>query len=95
MAEIILHGWFRGVKVKTRVWNVFKPDDVRGFRLANDQVVGGVGVIGIEVQRVKAYTLVVFGDEGVHLLGVTALEELGFEVDPIKGELKPMKLILM
>jgi len=69
---------------------------VRRFRLANNQVVEReVGVIGIEVQRVKAYTLVVFGDEGVHLLGVTALEELGFEVDPIKGELKPMKLILM
>jgi hypothetical protein len=53
MAEIILHGWFRGVKVKTRVWNVFKPDDVRGFRLANDQVVGGWVLLALKFKGLK------------------------------------------
>jgi len=38
---------------------------------------------------------VVFGDEGVYLLGVVTLEELGLEVDPVKGELRPMELLLM
>jgi predicted aspartyl protease len=36
MAEIILHGWFRGVKVKARVWDVFKPDDVREVEVLVD-----------------------------------------------------------
>jgi clan AA aspartic protease len=115
------------IKVRTRVWNPFKPDDVREvevlvdtgaiysvlpssllksmnvpvigvrrFKLANNQVVEReVGVISVEVQGIRAHTLAVFGNEGVHLLGVTALEELGLEVDPIKGELRPMELLLM
>jgi clan AA aspartic protease len=115
------------IKVRTRVWNPFKPDDVREvevlvdtgaiysvlpssllksmnvpvigvrrFKLANNQVVEReVGVISVEVQGIRAHTLAVFGDEGIHLLGVIALEELGLEVDPIKGELRPMELLLM
>ena len=40
-------------------------------------------------------TVTVFGDEGLYILGVTALEELGLEVDPITGELKEMELLLL
>jgi len=68
----------------------------RKFKLADNRVVErDVGIVGIEVQGVRAHTIAVFGDEGVYLLGVTTLEELGLEVDPVKGELRPMELLLM
>jgi len=67
----------------------------RKFKLANNRVVErGAGIVGIEVQGVQAHTIAVYGDEGVHLLGTTTLEELGLEVDPVKGELRPMELLL-
>jgi len=73
-----------------------KPISKRRFRLANNQVIErDVGLIGIEIKGVKTYTTVVFGDENIYLLGVVTLEELGLEVDPVKGELKPMELLLM
>jgi predicted aspartyl protease len=68
----------------------------RKFKLANNQVIErDAGIVGIEVQGIRAHTIAVFGDEGVYLLGVTTLEELGLEVDPVKGELRPMELLLM
>jgi len=67
----------------------------RRFRLANNQVVEiEVGIVGVEIQGEKAHTIVVFGED-VYLLGVTTLEELGLEVDPVKKELRPMELLLM
>ena len=43
-----------------------------------------------------AYTTVVFGEENdTQVLGVTALEELGMQIDPVTGELKPMELLLL
>ncbi|MDW8044907.1 MAG: retroviral-like aspartic protease family protein [Nitrososphaerota archaeon] len=68
----------------------------RRFRLANNQVLEKeIGIIGIEVNDIKAHSIAVFGDENVYLLGIVTLEELGLEVDPIKGELKPLELLLM
>jgi len=68
----------------------------RRFRLANNQVLEReIGLVGIEVHGATTHTVVVFGDEGVYLLGVVTLEELGLEVDPVKGELRPMELLLM
>jgi len=68
----------------------------RKFKLANKQVIErDAGIVGNEVQGIQAHTIAVFGDEGVYLLGVTTLEELGLEVDPVKGELRPMELPLM
>jgi len=68
----------------------------RRFRLANNQVLEReIGLVGIEVHGTATHTVVVFGDEGVYLLGVVTLEELGLEVDPVKGELRPMELLLM
>ena len=37
----------------------------------------------------------VFGDENTYLLSSTTLEELGLEVDPVRGTLRPMELFLM
>jgi predicted aspartyl protease len=68
----------------------------RNFKLADNRVVErDAGIVGIEVQGVRAHTIAVFGDEGVYLLGATTLEELGLEIDPVKGELRPMELLLM
>ncbi|MEM1574712.1 MAG: Retroviral aspartyl protease [Nitrososphaerota archaeon] len=68
----------------------------RKFKLANNEVVErDIGLIGIEIEDRFTYTIVVFGEESVNLLGVTTLEELGLEVDPIKGVLRPMELLLM
>ncbi len=73
-----------------------KPIGKRKFRLANNQVIErDVGLIGVEIKGIKTHTTVVFGDENVYLLGVVTLEELGLEVDPVKGELRPMELLLM
>jgi len=73
-----------------------KPIGKRRFRLANNQVIErDVGIAGIEVKGIMTHTIVVFGDENVYLLGVVTLEELGLEVDPAKGELRPMELLLM
>ena len=38
---------------------------------------------------------VIFGDEGVYLLGVTSLEAMGFMLDPLRRELKPAPMLLM
>ncbi len=73
-----------------------KPMGRRRFRLANNQVLErDVGIVGIEVEGLKTHTIAIFGDEGVFLLGVVTLEELGLQVDPVQGELKPLELLLM
>jgi len=55
-----------------------------------------VGIIEIKVKNTVAYTTVVFGEENdTQVLGVTALEELGMQVDPVTGELKPMEPLLL
>jgi hypothetical protein len=38
---------------------------------------------------------VVFGEEGVFLLGATTIEALGMILDPIRRELKPLPMVLM
>jgi len=73
-----------------------EPIGRRRFKLADSRIVGrDVGIIGIEIEGLYTHTLVVFGDEDVYLLGVVTLEELGLQVDPITGKLKPLELFLM
>ncbi len=68
----------------------------RSFRLADNRVkVYDLGLIGIEINGLKTHTPVIFGEENVYLLGVVTLEELGLQVDPLTGELKPLELLLM
>lgn len=44
----------------------------------------------------SAYSVVVFGGGlDAEVLGVTSLEELGLQVDPTTGELKPLELLLL
>lgn len=57
-----------------------------------------IGVAYLEVQgrRSNIPIPVIFGDAGdVPVLGVTALEILGFEFDPVRGELRPTEFLLL
>jgi clan AA aspartic protease len=73
-----------------------KPIGKRRFRLADGRVVEReIGLIGIEIGGQAVHTITVFGDEGIYLLGVVTLKELGLQVDPVSGELKPLELLLM
>jgi len=69
----------------------------RKFKLADGSVVEReVGIVQVKVKGRVAHTTVVFGEKGdVQVLGMTTLEELGLQVDPITGELKPMELLLL
>ena len=69
----------------------------RRFRLASGEVEEyPTGEAYIVVEGVGATSVVVFGAEGsTPLLGVTTLELLGMQVDPVTGRLKPMELLLL
>jgi len=69
----------------------------RRFRLANGQVEEyDVGEARVEIGEVAATSLVVFGPgKSTPFLGVTTLELLGLEVDPVSGQLKPLELYLL
>ena len=55
-----------------------------------------VGEAYIEIQNIGATSLIVFGPENsTPLLGVTTLELLGLQVDPVSGQLKPLELYLL
>lgn len=69
----------------------------RKMRLADGRVIERqLGIAEIEVGGETAHSNVIFGeDKDASVLGVTALEELGLQVDPLSGELKPMELLLL
>ncbi|MGC9152879.1 MAG: hypothetical protein ACP5GY_04000 [Vulcanisaeta sp.] len=55
-----------------------------------------VGGAIIEVMGRRGAVTVIFSEErDINVLGVTALETLGFEVDPIKGTLKETEQLLL
>ncbi len=55
-----------------------------------------MGEAGIEVEGFTASaTPVIFGDEGVYLLGSVTLKQLGLAPDPIEKRLKPTEALLM
>jgi clan AA aspartic protease len=74
-----------------------KVVDKRKFRIASGEVVEyPVSEAYIIVEDKGVTSLVVIGSEKtLPLLGVTTLELLGFQVDPITGRLKPLELLLL
>lgn len=74
-----------------------KTTGSRRFKLANGKTEEyPVGEAYVEVQGIGATSLLVFGPEKSQpLLGVTTLELLGFQVDPVSGELQPLELYLL
>lgn len=69
----------------------------RRFKTADGRIIDReVGAVEIEIDGQSAYSVVVFGEElDAEVLGVTTLEELGLQVDPTTGELKPLELLLL
>lgn len=72
-----------------------KPDTKQKFVLANgveiEKEVGEVKFIYKEWVRTAP---VVFGDEGVYLLGATTLEAMGLILDPVNRRLEKLPMIL-
>jgi clan AA aspartic protease len=55
-----------------------------------------VGAATIEYKGVRTVASVIFGERGDEpILGVTALEALGYEVDPVTKRLKPTELLMV
>ncbi len=69
----------------------------RRFKIANGEVVEyPISEAYIVVEGRGVTSLVVIGPEKAPpLLGVTTLELLGFQVDPITGKLKPLELMIL
>lgn len=69
----------------------------RVFQTVNRQKMKrDIGVAIIEYLDRVAGTNVIFGEEDdIPVLGVTTLEELGLEVDPVSKQLKPTVLYLL
>lgn len=66
------------------------------FILANGELVRkGVGNALFEYQGKIGAAPVIFGDEGVYLLGATTLEAIGLMLDPLRREFKPAPMLLM
>lgn len=70
---------------------------IRKMRVVDGSVIERhLGIAEVEVKGDIAHGNVIFGEEAdTSVLGVTALEELGLQVDPVTGELKPMELLLL
>jgi predicted aspartyl protease len=82
--------------------NVLKSLEIESIRLirlrlADNRVIEKpLGEIGIEIEGYKASaTPVVFGDEGIYLLGSVTMEQLGLMPDPVHKKLKPTEALLM
>jgi len=69
----------------------------RRFRIASGEVVEyPISEAYIVVEDRGVTSLVVIGSENTPpLLGVTTLELLGFQVDPVTGKLKPLELMIL
>ena len=73
-----------------------KPTSSQEFILANGEIVKRpIGNAYFEYQGKIRAAPVIFGDEGVFLLGATTIEALGMILDPIRRELKPLPMVLM
>jgi len=74
-----------------------EPRGKRRFKTADGRISErDIGVSEIEVGGQRTYSTVVFGEESdAEVLGLTTLEELGLQVDPVSGELKPLELLLL
>ncbi len=73
-----------------------KPLTEQEFRLANgSRITRKRGIALFKYQDRIGGADVIFGEEGDYLLlGVLTLESLGFALDPLKRELRPIPIIL-
>jgi predicted aspartyl protease len=73
-----------------------KPESTEEFILANGETIQNpVGNAFFEFNGTIGAAPVIFGGEGVYLLGTTTLAALGFILDPINRVLKALPMVLM
>ena len=73
-----------------------RPMGSRRFRAFGGVIERETGTVLVKYRGYSAGVTAVFGDESdAPVLGVTALETLGYQVDPTTGELNPTELLLL
>jgi len=73
-----------------------KPVERRKFRAFGGPVKRNIGEVGVVLMGRRRVVPVVFGKKGdPAILGVTALEIFGLEVDVVRGVLKEAELLLL
>jgi predicted aspartyl protease len=74
-----------------------KPVEVMEFTsISNQKMKREVGTAYISAEGRTWLTNIIFGEEhDVEVLGVTTLEQLALQVDPVSGTLKPLPLYLL
>lgn len=73
-----------------------KSVDKRRFRAFGGIVERETGGVRMEYDGVRAVVGVIFGEPGdASVMGATTLESLGYQVDPVAGELKPTEMLLL
>jgi len=73
-----------------------KPLEKRRFKAFGGYVERDVGEVGVKIMGRKRTVTVIFGEtDDITVLGVTALETFGLEVDPVKGTLREAELLLL
>ena len=73
-----------------------KPVERRRFRAFGGYVERDVGEVGMVLMGRRRIVPVIFGEEGdPAVVGVTALEIFGLEVDVVRGVLKEAELLLL
>ncbi|MEM3692517.1 MAG: Retroviral aspartyl protease [Candidatus Bathyarchaeia archaeon] len=85
--------------IPSRTLEFIGVSKIRTVRLKladNRVVVRPLGEVGIEIEGFKATaTPVIFGEEGVFLLGSVTMEQLGLAPDPVEKRLKQVEALLM
>ena len=73
------------------------PLGTRRFRSFDSRIVEReTGAAVLRYAGTSAAVDVIFGnEEDIPLFGVLALEALGYQVDPVTGELKPIELLML
>ena len=73
-----------------------QPTSSQEFILANGEIIKRqIWNAYFEYQGKIRTAPVIYGDEGIFLLGATTIEALGMILDPIRRELKPLPMVLM
>lgn len=74
-----------------------KPVERRKLKVYGDTAVErDIGGAVIEYQGHRATVPIVFGElQDTSVLGVTALESLGYELDPVTKKLRPVELLMI
>ena len=72
------------------------PVGRRDFRGFGGVITRETGIVSMTDDDATAGVTVVLGEEDdPPILGVTALESLGYQVNPVSGELKPSEMLLL